>query len=184
MFFGIKIAIVFLCFKVLISLYIKSCLLTADKSLIGKIMVAGVIIAVVAITAVIVFSMQQGSGGANVAAAPNVKFVSFDADRKGIKVGEATNMFYNVQNFEERAIEDARVTIMIEPSGFEPYLSISNQTVDLPQLLGKDAATGEIKVSITAKSTPAKEAVYVVKGVLLVEGIQTDTKQFELKISQ
>jgi hypothetical protein len=128
--------------------------------------------------------MQQGGGATMIAAAPNVKFVSFNVDRKDIKVGETTNVFYNVQNFEERAIDDTKVMIMIEPSGYEPYLSISNQTVDLPQLLGKDAATGEIKVSISAKSAPAKEGVYVVKGVLLVEGIQIDVKQFEMKIHQ
>lgn len=152
--------------------------------MIGKIIVAAVIVAVAIVATVIAFSMLQG-GGTNIAAvAPNVKFVSFDADKKDIKVGETTNVFYNVQNLEERAIDDAKVMIIIEPSSSESYFSIRNQTVNLPQLTGKDAATGEIKVSIAATGSPAKEAVYVVKGVLDVEGIQSDSRQFELKIRQ
>lgn len=148
--------------------------------MIGKIAVA--ITAVAVIAAAIVLSMQQDV--TTIASMPNVKFVSFDADRKDIRAGETTNVFYNVQNFEGRAINDARVTIMIEPSGSEPYLSISNETVNLPPLLGKDAATGEINVSITATGSPAKEAVYVVKGVLFVGGVQSDMREFELKIRQ
>ena len=140
---------------------------------------------IVGISAVVfvVFSVSQDAKTAT-AAAPNVKFVAFDADRYDIKVGETTDVTYNVQNFEERPIGDARVIILIEPSGYEPYLSISNQTTELPQLPGKDAATGEIHVAITASGSPAKEAVYVVRGILLVEGVQSDTRQFELKIRQ
>lgn len=150
--------------------------------MIGKIIVVAAIVIVAVAAAAIVFSMQQSGGGTSLASVPNVKFVSFDADRKDIKVGETTNVFYNVQNFEVRSIDDARVTIMIEPSGSDSYLSINNKTVSLPQLLGKDAATGKINVSITATGSPAKEAVYVVKGLLFVEGVQSDSRQFELKI--
>jgi len=152
--------------------------------LIGKKIILAAVGVVVVAVAVIVFSMQLGGGGTSIAAAPNVKFVSFDSDKKDIKVGETSNVFFNVHNLEDRSIRDAKVLIMIEPSGYEPYISLSNQSVKLPQLLGKDAASGEIKVSITATAPPAKEAVYVVKGILVVEGVQTDTRQFDLKINQ
>jgi hypothetical protein len=39
-------------------------------------------------------------------------------------------------------------------------------------------------VPITATGSPAKEAVYVVKGILVVEGVQTDVRELELKIHQ
>lgn len=152
--------------------------------MIGKIIIAAVIVAVAIGAAIVVFSVQQGGGLTNTAEIPDVKFASFDSDKKDIKVGETANVVYNVQNFEERTIDDASVTLMIEPAGSEPYLSISNQTVNLPQLLYKDAATGEINVSITATGSPAKEAVYVVKGLLIVEGVQSDSRQFDLKIRQ
>jgi hypothetical protein len=70
--------------------------------------------------------MPQG-GRMNAITVPNVKFVSFDADRKDITVGEMTNMIYNVQDFEERAIRDARVIIFVESTGYEQFLSIQNQ---------------------------------------------------------
>jgi hypothetical protein len=64
----------------------------------------------------------------NAVSVPNVKFVSFDADKKDITVGETTDIIYNVQNFEERAIPDTRVTILIESAGYEQFLSRQNQT--------------------------------------------------------
>jgi hypothetical protein len=51
-------------------------------------------------------------------------------------------------------------------------------------MLSKDARTGEQRVAIHANSLPAKEAVYDVKGVLLVEGKQSDVRGFELRIRQ
>lgn len=38
--------------------------------------------------------------------------------------------------------------------------------------------------TIVASGSPAKEALYVVKGVLLAEGQQTDIREFELRIRQ
>ena len=66
----------------------------------------------------------------------------------------------------------------IEPSGYEPFLSISNSTIEIPVFLGKDARTGEIKVSVTATGSPAKEAVYVLKGMVFVEQTLSDVKNF------
>ena len=149
----------------------------------GKIIVvAGILIVGIAVAALVFLLPQQDRMTA--ITVPNVKFVSFDADRKDITVGETANMIYNVQNFEERAIADARVTISIESAGYEQFLSIQNQTTVLTSLPAKDAATGEIRVPITATGSPAKEAVYVVKGILFVEGVQTDVRQLELRIHQ
>ena len=57
----------------------------------------------------------------------------------------------------------------IEPSGYEPFLSISNSTIEIPVFLSKDARIGEIKVSVTVTGSPAKEAIYVLKGMVFVE---------------
>jgi hypothetical protein len=89
-----------------------------------------------------------------------------------------------VRNSEDKVIDDSRVIVTIEPSGYEPYLSISNSTIQLPIFLGKDARTGEIKDSIIATASPAKEAVYIVKGMVFVNDTQTDIKEFPLTIHQ
>lgn len=73
---------------------------------------------------------------------------------------------------------------MIEPSGYQPYLSVNKQTVELPDLRSKDARTGQMSFTITAASAPAKEALYTVKGVLIAEGAQSDVREFELRIRQ
>lgn len=130
--------------------------------------------------ALIVFSMSAQSNSN----APNVKFTDFTADRLDIRVGEATKVVFNVQNLEFRAITDARVVTVIEPSSYQPYLSIDKPTIELPDLQSKDARTGQMQITITAASTPAKEAVYTVKGVLFAEGVQTDVKEFELRIRE
>jgi hypothetical protein len=98
---------------------------------------------------------------------PNVKFMTFKVDKQDIAVGESTNVLINVRSSEDKLIQEARILMTIEPSGYEPFLSISNSTIEMPVFLGKDAKTGEIKVSVTAKGSPAKEAVYVVKGMVL-----------------
>ena len=116
--------------------------------------------------------------------APNVKFMTFEVDKQKIAVGESTNILINVRNLEDIVIDDARVVMTIEPSGYEPYLSISNNTIQLPTFLGKDARTGEVKDSITAVATPAKEATYVVKGMVFVKNTLTDVKEFPLIIHQ
>jgi hypothetical protein len=110
--------------------------------------------------------------------------MTFEVDKQEITVGESTNVLINVRNSEDKVIDDARVVMTIEPSGYEPYLSISNSTIQLPTFLGKDARTGEVKDSITAAASPAKEAVYVVKGMVFVKDTQTDIKEFPLTIRQ
>jgi hypothetical protein len=145
-----------------------------------KVIILGVVGAIAVAAAFIVFSMSAQ----NNSNAPNVKFVEFTADRLDIKVGETTKVVFNVQNLESRAITDAKVVTMIEPSGYQPYLSIDKPTVQLPGLQGKDARTGEMQVAITASSAPAKEAVYTVKGLLYADGVQSDVTQFDLKVHQ
>jgi hypothetical protein len=66
----------------------------------------------------------------------------------------------------------------IEPSGNEPYPSISNITIELPMFFGEDARIGEIKVSITATGSPPKEAVHVVRGDSFVEKTLSDIEYF------
>jgi hypothetical protein len=129
--------------------------------------------------AVIIFTLPRSNPGI-----PNVKFTDFTPDRVDIKVGESTNIVFNVQNLESHAITDARVVIMIEPASYQPYLSIDKPTVNLPQLQSKDARTGQMQVTLTAASAPAKEAVYTVKGALFAEGKQTDIRDFELRIRE
>jgi hypothetical protein len=114
----------------------------------------------------------------------NVKFMTFEVDKQEIAVGESTNVLINVRNSEDKVIDDAKVVMTIEPSGYEPYVSISNSPLQLPVFLGKDARTGEVNFSITATGSPAKEAVYVVKGTVFVNDAQTDIKEFPLTIRQ
>ncbi len=115
---------------------------------------------------------------------PDVKFMTFEVNKQKIAVGETANVLINVRNSEDKVIEDAKVVMAIEPTGHESYLTISNSSIQLPTFLGKDARTGEVKDSITATATPAKEAVYIVKGIVFVNGIQTDIKEFPLTIHQ
>jgi hypothetical protein len=137
-------------------------------------------LAVAVAVAIIVFSipMQTDSD------VPNLKFTEFTPDRMDIKVGEFTKIVFNVQNLETRPITDAQVVIVIEPSGYQSYLTIQNQTVQLPDLHSRDARTGQMQVVISAAGAPAKEAVYTVKGVLFVEGNQSDVREFELRVRQ
>jgi len=137
-------------------------------------------LAVAIAVAIIVFSMPMQTNS-NV---PNVKFTEFTPDKRDISVGESTKILFNVQNLEMRPITDGQVIIVIEPSGYQSYLTIQNQTVQLPDLHSRDARTGQMEVVISAASSPAKEAVYTVKGVLLIEGSQSDVREFELRIRQ
>ncbi len=143
-------------------------------------MIAIAALAVAIAVAIIVFSMPMQTNS-NV---PNVKFTEFTPDKRDISVGESTKILFNVQNLEMRPITDGQVIIVIEPSGYQSYLTIQNQTVQLPDLHSRDARTGQMEVVISAASTPAKEAVYTVKGVLLIEGSQSDVREFELRIRQ
>ena len=116
---------------------------------------------------------------------PNVKFVGFASDRQDIKIGESVTVFFNVVNHESRTFNDVRVAVLIEPSSsYQPYLLIDKPTVILPALTGKDSQTGQNQVTITATGSPAKEATYTVRGVLYVDGVQTDVREFDLKIRQ
>jgi hypothetical protein len=147
------------------------------------ILVAIVAIAIIAAAVIIgqFFVQQQHQQNPE---APNVKFMTFEVDKQEIAVGESTNVLINVQSSEDKVIDYAKVVMTIEPSGYEPYLSISNSPIQLPVFLGKDARTGEVNVSITATASPAKEAVYVVKGMVFVNDVQTDIKEFPLTIRQ
>ena len=143
-------------------------------------MIAVVALAAAIAIAVIVYSMsiQTNSG------IPNVKFTEFTPDKMDIRVGESTKILFNVQNLEMRPIVDAQVVIVIEPSSYQPYLTIQNQTTELPDLYGKDARTGQMQAVINAVNAPAKEALYTVKGVLFVEDKQSDVKDFEFRVRQ
>ncbi len=143
-------------------------------------MIAVAALAVAIAIAIIVFSMPMQTNS-NV---PNVKFTEFTPDKRDIRVGESTKILFNVQNLEMRPITDGQAIIVIEPSGYQSYLTIQNQTIQLPDLHSRDARTGQMEVIISAAGAPAKEAVYTVKGVLLVEGNQSDVREFELRIRQ
>ncbi len=143
-------------------------------------MIAVAALAVAIAVAIIVFAMPMQTNS-NV---PNVKFTEFTPDKRDISVGDSTKILFNVQNLEMRPITDGQVIIVIEPSGYQSYLTIQNQTIQLPDLHSKDARTGQMEVIISAAGAPAKEAVYTVKGVLLVEGNQSDVREFELRIRQ
>lgn len=149
-----------------------------------KVIIAIAVIAVAIAAAVIVFTMPAIMQGGGSPGAPNVKFTEFTPDRLDIRVGETTEIVFNVQNLESRSIDDARMDIVIEPPSYQPYLSIDRPSVQLPELQGKDARTGQMQVAITANGAPAREAVYTVKGVLFVEEMQTDVREFELRVRQ
>ena len=143
-------------------------------------MIAAAALAVALAVAIVVFSMPMQTNSD----VPNVKFTEFTPDKKDISVGESTKILFNVQNLEMRPIIDGQVIIVIEPSGYQSYLTIQNQTVQLPDLHSRDARTGQMEVVISAAGAPAKEAVYTVKGVLFIEGSQSDVREFELRVRQ
>jgi hypothetical protein len=147
------------------------------------ILVAIVAIAIISASVIIgqLFIQQQHQQNPE---APNVKFMTFEVDKQEIAVGESTNVLINVQSSEDKVIDDAKVVMTLEPSGYEPYVSISNSLIQLPVFLGKDARTGEVNISITATASPAKEAVYVAKGMVFVNDAQTDIKEFPLTVRQ
>jgi hypothetical protein len=116
--------------------------------------------------------------------APDVKFITFEAEKKEIAVGESTTVLINVRGSEDKVINDTRIVMTIEPSGYEPFLLLSNTTIQLPTFLGKDARTGQVYVSVTATDSPAKEAVYLVKGMVLVGQSLSDQREFRLTIHQ
>jgi hypothetical protein len=78
----------------------------------------------------------------------------------------------------------AQVVIVVEPSGYQSYLTIQNQTVDLADLHRRDSRTCQMEIMISAVGVSAKEAVYPVKGLLFIEGNQSDVREFELRVRQ
>jgi hypothetical protein len=116
-------------------------------------LVATLVVAIA--VAVIVFSMPRQTNSD----AHNVKFTEFNPDKRDISVGESTRILFNVQNLEMRPITEARVVIVIEPSGYQSYLILQNQTVHLPDLHSRDARTGQMEVVISAAGSLAKEAI-------------------------
>ena len=150
-----------------------------------KIFILLAIVAIATMATVIMgqFVVQQQQHQQN-QEVPDVKFMTFEVDKQEIAVGESTNVLINVRNSEDKVIDDSKVVMTIEPSEYEPYVSISNSPLQLPVFLGKDARTGEVNFSITATGSPAKEAVYVVKGTVFVNDAQTDIKEFPLTIRQ
>jgi hypothetical protein len=144
-----------------------------------KVIALAALAVAIAAAVIIIFIMPRTNPGV-----PNVKFTDFAPDRIDIKVGESTNIVFNVQNLESRAITNAKVVTIIEPSSYQPYLSINKPTVNLPALQSKDARTGQMQIMITAVSAPAKEAVYTVKGALFAEGKQSDVREFALRIRE
>lgn len=149
------------------------------RSLLWKIIAIGALAIAVGV-AVIIFSIPKPTAPG----APNVRFTEFTPDRLDIDTGEATKIVFNVQNLESRSVEDAQVITVIEPSVDRQILSIDKPTIELPDLQGRDARTGEMQVTVTAVSSPAIEATYKVKGVLIVEGEQSDVEEFQLTIRQ
>ena len=151
-----------------------------------KIFILLAIVAIATMATVIMgqFVVQQQQQQQQNQEVPDVKFMTFEVDKQEIAVGESTNVLINVRNSEDKVIDDSKVVMTIEPSGYEPYVSISNSPLQLPVFLGKDARTGEVNFSITATGSPAKEAVYVVKGTVFVNDAQTDIKEFPLTIRQ
>lgn len=147
--------------------------------LIGGLVAAAVIAA--AIIAIIAYNVQDGR--TITSGSPRLEFVKFEVESQEVRVGETTSVSFNVQNSEERVIDDARVVVAIEPEVGRNYISISNSTIELPAL-NTNARSGDIKVTITATGTPAREAVYVIKGSLYAGESIADVAEFQLTIKQ
>lgn len=146
---------------------------------IGGLVAAGVI--ATTILAIIVSNIQDDRQTSE--SAPELDFVNFEVETQEVRVGETTSILFNVQNSEDRVIDDARVIITVEPEVGETYLSINNSTVELPAL-NTNARSGDIKVTITATGTPAREAVYLIKGTLYAVENVADVREFQLTIRQ
>ena len=152
-----------------------------------KIFILAAIAAISIISASLIigqFIVQQQQQHQQNPEAPNVKFITFQVDKQEIAVGQSMNVLINVQSSENKVIDNAKVVMTLDPYDYEPYVSISNSPTQLPVFLGKDARTGEVNFSITATGSPAKEAVYVVKGTVFVNDAQTDIKEFPLTIRE
>jgi ABC-type antimicrobial peptide transport system permease subunit len=148
------------------------------------IIIGSVIAVAVIVGAILAITSNQRSQRTTISEfAPKVNFIKFEPERQELRVRQNTSILFNVQNSEDRVINDSKVVVTLEPEVGKTYLSISNSTVDLP-VLNTNGRTGEIKVTITATGTPAKEAVYVVRGTIFAEETKTDVREFQLTIRQ
>jgi hypothetical protein len=143
--------------------------------------IIGALLAAAVIGVVLAVSFQQA--GRTGEPAPRVTFVRFEVERQEIRAGQNTSILFNVENSGDMVVEDAMVVVAIEPEVGNRYLSTSNSTMDLP-VLYSNARSGDMTVTITATGAPAREAVYDVKGILLVQGAMADVKEFELTVLQ
>src|SRR5215208_5150997 len=96
--------------------------------------VALAVIAAAAAAAVILIGVFYGQQEKNRQSegAPDVKFITLEAEKKEIAVGESTTVLINVRGSEDKVINDTRIVMTIEPSGYEPFLLLSNTTIQLP----------------------------------------------------
>ena len=99
--------------------------------IIGGIVVAAVIIAAILAT---ISSTRQNQQTTISEFAPKVKFIKFDAEKHDLQVGQSTKIIFNIQNSEDRVINDAKVVVTIDPEVGNNYLSISNNTIKLPSM--------------------------------------------------
>lgn len=149
------------------------------------IIIGGIVVAAIIVAAILaIISARQDQKTSTISeSAPKVNFIKFEAEKQEMRVGESTSILFNVQNSEGRVINNAKVVISIEPEVGNTYLSISNSTIDLPAM-NTQARTGDIEVTITATGTPAKEALYIINGVLSTDGTRTDVREVQLTIQQ
>ena len=51
----------------------------------------------------------------------NVKFMTLEVDKQDIADGESTNVLMNMRSSEDKLVQNARILMTIEPSGYEPF---------------------------------------------------------------
>jgi hypothetical protein len=149
------------------------------------IIIGGIVTVVIIIVAIIGinFAIRQNQQTTISEFAPDVKFIKFESGKQVIHVGESTNISFNVENSESRIIDNAKVVVTVEPEVGYTYLTIRNSTTILP-VMNPNARTGDMEVTITATGTPAKEALYVIKGLVSIGGTATDVRELQLSIQQ
>jgi len=147
--------------------------------------IIGIALAAIAIGVVVgILAVQSGQRPPSVSdSAPAVAFIKFEMQKQEIQVGESTSLVLNIENLENRIIDDARVVVAVEPQVGTNYLSISNQTIALPSM-HTNARTGDMQVTITATGAPALEAVYNIRGILTVQDTRTDIQDLQLTVRQ
>jgi flagellar basal body-associated protein FliL len=81
-----------------------------------KVMLISIVaLAVIAAAAVILIGVFYGQQEKNQQSegAPDVKFITFEAEKKEIAVGESTTVLINVRGSEDKVINDTRIVITI-----------------------------------------------------------------------